>query len=181
MVQDEAAIVQGDDPVRVNSGGNTAPGSSHETSLPMDPYLEQHTSELMILILASMVLGTLLLLVPQLIKWNSHALDMQHTERMRALEQGQALPKDDFRALLAGRTAFLVPMVVICVAGTVTCFLAAYRTDTVFNVSLVVWSVAGVASLAAITGGVALMGRLAQLDKGVLEDEVPENPLDEKA
>jgi hypothetical protein len=35
-----------------------------------------------------------------------------------------------------------------------------------------------VVSLAAITGGVALMGRLAQLHAGDVEDEPPENPLD---
>jgi hypothetical protein len=72
----------------------------------------------------------------------------------------------------------LVPMVVVICAGTVTCFLVAYRTNDVFSVALAVWSVAGVVSLAAITGGVALIGRLAQLKAGA-EDEVPSNPLND--
>jgi len=62
-------------------------------------------------------------------------------------------------------------MVVVIAAGTVTCFLAAYRSDNLFTVAITAWSVAGVVSLAAITGGVALMGRLAQLHSGVGEDE----------
>jgi hypothetical protein len=37
--------------------------------------------------------------------------------------------------------------------------------------------VAGVVSLAAITGGVALMGRLAQLSETEQDEEVPSNPL----
>ena len=65
----------------------------------------------------------------------------------------------------------LVPMVVIISAGTVTCFLAAYRSDNLFTVAITAWSVAGVVSLAAITGGVALMGRLAQLHSGLRDEE----------
>jgi hypothetical protein len=56
----------------------------------------------------------------------------------------------------------------------VTCFLAAYKYDNLFSVSLAVWSVAGVVSLAAITGGVALMGRIAQLHAGVPDEEEQE-------
>jgi hypothetical protein len=66
-------------------------------------------------------------------------------------------------------------MVVVCAAGAVTCFLAAYRPEYLFSVALAVWSVAGVVSLAAIMGGVALMGRLAQLQAG-LEDEADDDP-----
>jgi hypothetical protein len=90
---------------------------------------------------------------------------------MRALEQGQILPRLDPRSTSAGRTASLVPMVVVCTAGTVTCFLSAYRAESLFAVSLAVWSVAGVVCLAAITGGVALMGRMAALQAGLFEDE----------
>ena len=43
---------------------------------------------------------------------------------------------------------------------------------------MAVWCVAGIVSLAAITGGVALIGRLAQLQTGDEEGEVPENPLE---
>jgi len=65
-------------------------------------------------------------------------------------------------------------------AATVTCFLVAYRNEQVFSVALAVWAVAGVVSLAAITGGVALMGRLAQLESGIDEleqEKPPKNPL----
>lgn len=143
----------------------------------MERFLEQHSGELMILVLATVVLGTLLVLVPQLLRAHQHALDMQHTENMKALEQGQKLPPADERTRYAGRTAALVPMVVVCAAGTVTCFLAGYKADNLFAVSLAVWSVAGVVGLAAITGGVALMGRLAQLSSGEPEEEPSENPL----
>jgi hypothetical protein len=143
----------------------------------MELFLEKHSSELMILILAALVFGTLLILTPQLLRAHQRALDMQHAERLRALEQGQSLPPVDFRSRAAGRTATLVPMVVVCAAATVTCFLIAFRSDSMFSVGLAVWSVAGVISLAAITGGVALIGRLAQINAGESE-EVPENPLE---
>ena len=102
---------------------------------------------------------------------------MKHEEHMRALEQGVDLPQNDDRSLFAGRTALLVPIVAVCTAGTVTCFLAAYRVDIVFSVSLAVWSVAGIVSLAAITGCVALLGRLAQLQSGMENEEFEESSL----
>ena len=71
----------------------------------------------------------------------------------------------------------LVPMVVIISAATVTCFLVAYKSEHLFAVSLAVWAVAGIVSLAAITGGVALIGRLAQLSSGMDDEEPPSNPL----
>jgi hypothetical protein len=81
------------------------------------------------------------------------------------------LPQIDERSLFAGRTAVLVPIVSVCTAGTVTCFLAAYKVENTFSVSLAVWSVAAIVSLAAITGCVALLGRLAQLQGGLEESE----------
>jgi hypothetical protein len=114
-------------------------------------------------------------LVPQLLKAHLRKSEMLHQQSLRALEQGIVLPVADEPTRAAGRTAMLVPMVVVICAGTVTCFLVAYRTNDVFAVALAVWSVAGIVSLAAITGGVALIGRLAQLKAGV-EDEVPSNP-----
>jgi hypothetical protein len=143
----------------------------------MNPFVEQHSGELTILILSGMVLGTLLALVPQLLRAQQRTLEIRHEEYMRALDQGQFLPALDERSRFAGRTASLVPMVVICAAGTVTCFLAAYRCENLFAVSLAVWSVAAVVSLAAITGGVALMGRLAQLSSELEEEEAPPHPL----
>ncbi len=138
-------------------------------------FLEVHSRELTTLILSAMVLGTLLFLVPRLLRAWREALQMRHVEHMKALEQGLSPTRPDVRSVFAGRTASLVPMVVTCAAGAVTCFL--YNYDNLFSVALVVWSVAGVVSLAAITGGVALMGRLAQLSSGEAEDEPPQNPL----
>jgi hypothetical protein len=142
-------------------------------------FVEEHSGALTILALCGLVLGTLLVLVPQLLRSHQQALEMQHQERMKTLEQGHTpLPVDE-RALAAGRVAMLVPMVVICAAATVTCFLVAYHSDSMVAVSMASWCVAGVVALAAITGGVALMGRLAQLSSGLIEDDYPEE-LDEK-
>jgi hypothetical protein len=144
----------------------------------MELFLEKHSGELVILALGLVVVGTLMVLVPQLLRASIRKAEMTHTEHMKALENGLALPLEDDRARVAGRMALLVPMVVLIAAGTVTCFLAAYRQEQVFTVSLAVWVVAGVVSLAAITGGVALIGRLAQLQAGDKDEEdVPENPM----
>jgi TctA family transporter len=144
----------------------------------MDSFLEKHSGEVTILLLAVLVLGTLLFALPQLLRMHMAAQEMLHAERMRALESGQGLPQEDNATVLAGRTAFLVPMVSVCVAGTVSCFLITCKSESVFAVALTVWTVAGVISLAAITGGVALMGRLAQLHSGAPEEEPPANPLE---
>jgi len=142
----------------------------------MRDILETHSAELMILIMLTILVVTLIIVVPQLLRAHLRKADMQHEENMRALENGQVVPPVDERSRVAGRTAMLVPMVVIISAATVTCFQIAYKSENVFQVSLAVWVVAGVVSLAAITGGVALIGRLAQLQSGEAE-EVPENPL----
>jgi hypothetical protein len=117
-------------------------------------------------------LGTLLILVPQLLRAQQRTLEMQHTERMRTLEQGLPIAPPDERSRSTGRVALIVPTVVMCAAATVTCFLVAYGSESLFAVALATWCVAGVVALAAITGGVALMGRLAQLSAGE-EEEVP--------
>src|SRR5215470_2467789 len=99
---------------------------------------------------------------------------------MRALEQGLVVPAMDERSRATGRVALIVPTVVLCAAATVTCFLVAYASEHLFAVALAVWCVAGVVALAAITGGVALMGRLAQLgsaEEQPEDEEVPSNPL----
>jgi hypothetical protein len=141
-------------------------------------FVEVHSSELTILVLSALVLGTLLLIVPRLLRTRMQALELEHAERMKALEQGITLPTADHRSVAAGRTAYMVPMVVFITAGTVTCFLTAYRDEHLFHVTLTVWSVACIVSLAAITGGVALMGRLAQLDEREHDEELPKNPLE---
>jgi hypothetical protein len=148
--------------------------------VPPKEFLDAYRGELTILVLAAMILGALLVLVPQLLRVSHRALDLQHEERMRALEQGEVLPRTDERSAYAGRTAALVPMVTVCAAGTVTCFLAAYKYDNLFSVALAVWSVAGVVSLAAITG-VALMGRIAQLHSGVPEEQEEDEQMPEDA
>jgi hypothetical protein len=142
----------------------------------MDELLRQHSNELMILFLSGMVLGTLLVLVPQLLRAHQRSLELLHEEHLRALGEGHELPPPDHLAHAAGRTAALVPIVVVCAAATVTCFLVSFKPTDLFAVALAVWCVTGVVSLAAITGGVALMGRLAQLDAGDGEAP-PENPL----
>lgn len=149
-----------------------------EVSTDPDNFISQHSGELTILVVIALVLLTLLILVPQLLRANQRSQELQHTERLKALEHGQILPRPDSRSAAAGRTASLVPMVVVCAAGTVTCFLTAYRQESLFAVTLAVWSVAGVVSLAAITGGVALMGRLAQLDHDEEDEDLPANPLE---
>ena len=128
----------------------------------------------MILLLIAMVMATLLVLVPQLLRAHRKNQEEKHTERMQALERGIAIPGDESRARAAGRTAALVPMVTVIVAGTVTCFLVAFRSEYLLSVTITVWSVAGLISLFAITGGSALLGRLAQLDSG--EPEEPDEP-----
>lgn len=144
-------------------------------------FFEIHSGEVIILVLFALVLGTLLVLVPQLLRAHQRTQEMHHLEQLKALERGQPLMRPDERARFAGRTAALVPMVVVCAAGTVTCFLAAYRADALFGTALAVWSVAGVVCLAAITGGVALMGRLAQLNAGYFEADEEEEDVPEDA
>src|SRR5437868_6004858 len=131
----------------------------------LDPknFVELHSGALTILVLCGLVLGTLLILVPQLLRSHQRIMEMQHAERMRALEQGMPIAPVDDRSRATGRVAVIVPTVVMCAAATVTCFLVAYASESLFAVAVAVWSVAGVVALAAITGGVALMGRLAQL------------------
>jgi hypothetical protein len=137
----------------------------------MEQYLETYANELMIILLTAMVLGTLLVVVPQLLRAHQKTAEIRHAEFLRAMEQGQPAPADDIRSRAAGRTTALVPMVVVCAAATVTCFLVAYKSEYMFAITVTVWAVAGVVSLAAITGGVALMGRLAQLDAGLPDEE----------
>jgi hypothetical protein len=144
--------------------------------MTLEAFLQQHSGELTILILSALVLGSLLMLVPQLLRSHQHITELSHAEHMRALEQGQAVPRIDERSLFAGRTALLVPIVSVCTAGTVTCFLVAYRSEIMFSVALAVWCVTGVVSLAAITGGVALLGRIAQLVSGEEAEEYSEEP-----
>jgi hypothetical protein len=137
-------------------------------------FLQQHSSELLVLILSTFFFTTLLILVPQLLRAQQQFEAWRHEEYMRSLEKGLPLPQMDNRSLFAGRTAVLVPIVAIITAGTVTCFLIVYKSEIMFSVSLSIWTVAGVVGLAAITGGVALLGRIAQLTSGHVDEEFSE-------
>ncbi len=141
----------------------------------MDVFLQHNSGSLTILILTALVLVTLLILVPQLLRSHQHTIELTHTEHMRALEQGLPVSRPDERSVFAGRTALLVPIVSICTAGTVTCFLVAYKSENLLSVTLGVWCVAGVVSLAAISGGVALLVRLAQMHTSA-EEEYQDRP-----
>ena len=55
----------------------------------MEVFLEKHSSEVMTLVLAALVLGTLLVIVPQLLRSHHRSLEMQHAEHLRSLEAGQ--------------------------------------------------------------------------------------------
>src|SRR5271166_3311575 len=105
----------------------------------MELFLEKHSGELMILITFALLVLTLIVLVPQLLRANLRKSEMAHLEHLRAIEAGLPLPPADESARQAGRTAMLVPMVVICAASTVTCFLVAYRSTDAVAVSLGVW------------------------------------------
>lgn len=136
----------------------------------METLLEKHSGELLILVMAILLVATLLIVVPQLLRHNHKANEMRHAEHLKALECGQSLPPLDVKSRMAGRTAALVPMVSVICAAVVTSFLVAYRSESLFGVTVAVWAVAGLVGLAAVTGGVALLGRLAHIDAG-LEDE----------
>ena len=144
----------------------------------MPNLFEIHSREFTLITLALILVGTLIIIVPQLLKANLRKSEMTHIEHNKALENGEKLPIIDEHSRLAGRLMLLVPMVVMLAAGTVTCFLAIYGSEMIFPVSLSVWVVAGVVSLAAITGGVALVGRLDQFDENPddAEEEFTEKP-----
>ncbi len=145
--------------------------------LDLEIFLEKHSGELLIFVMAILLVGTLLIVVPQLLRHNHKVSEMRHSEHIKAVECGQSLPPFDVRSRMAGRTAALVPMVSVICAATVTSFLVAYRSESLFSVTVAVWAVAGLVSLAAVTGGVALLGRLAQLDAGLAEEEDEEESL----
>ena len=140
----------------------------------MPPFLERYSSEVAIVILGAMVMATLLVLVPKILRAQQKLQEDRHVERQKLLEKGLPLQFEDSRTRAAGRTASLVPIVSVIVAGTVTCFLVAYRSESLLSVAIVVWSASGVVCLFAITGGIALLGRLAQFAAGATdEDESP--------
>ena len=139
-----------------------------------DEFIKVHSGELVILAMLLLVIITLFVALPQLLRANLRKAEWWHEERLKSIEKGIPIPDDDDRSRTAGRIALLVPMVIMISAATVTSFLVVYKSDQLFAVALAVWVVAGVVSLAAITGGVALMGRIALL-KSEEEDEDEED------
>ena len=97
--------------------------------------LKDHSGELLILTLAIVILLTLLIVVPQLLRANLRKNEMWHEQRLKSLEKGLPLPLDDERGRLAGRTAMLVPIVVMIAAATVTSFLVVYKSENVCSAS----------------------------------------------
>jgi hypothetical protein len=135
--------------------------------------LQEHSGEVLIVALTLILVLTFLAVLPFLLRHNHRKAELLHREHMQALEKGQPLPIEDYRARAAGRTALFVPMVVMLAAAAVTCFLVSTHTENLFAVSLAVWVVAGTVSLTAITGGVALIGRLAQIQARQEDEEEP--------
>ena len=146
-----------------------------QPALSLESFLEKHSGGILVLILTALVLVALLVLIPQLLRSSQRTQELQHNERMKALEAGQILPQENALRAAAGRTAVLVPSITVCAAATVTCYLVVYKSDHLIALALTVWCVTGVVSLAAITAGVALMSRLAHLD------EPEEEPAEELA
>ena len=135
--------------------------------------LQEHSGEVLILALTIILLLSFLAVLPFLLRHNHRKAEMLHREHLQALETGQQLPVEDYRARAAGRTALFVPIIGTLAAAGVTCFLVSTHTEYVFAVSLAVWVVAGTISLTAITGGVALIGRLAQIQARQEDEEEP--------
>lgn len=142
----------------------------------IDEIIKAHSNELLILAILCVIVVTLLIALPQLLRANLKKAEWWHEERLKAIDKGLPMPADDDRSRVAGRIALLVPMVVMISAGTVTSTLVVYKSEQLFAVALAVWVVAGVVSLAAITGGVALMGRIALLQAGEPEEDEEHEP-----
>ena len=132
-----------------------------------DEFIRIHSAELMILAMLLLIIITLLIALPQLLRNNLRKAEWWHEERIKSVDKGIPIPPDDDRSRTAGRIALMVPMVGMISAATVTSFLVVYKSEYLFAVTLAVWVVSGVVSLAAITGGVALMGRIALASGGI--------------
>jgi hypothetical protein len=141
--------------------------------------VQDHSGEVLIFALSCVVVLALLIAMPFLLRHNMRKSELTHREHVQALEKGLPLPNDDHRARVAGRTALFVPMVGMLAAAGVTCFLVSTHVENLFAVSLAVWVVAGVVSLTAITGGVALIGRLAQIQARQEDDEDEDAAVDQ--
>src|SRR5947208_16866547 len=79
----------------------------------MEALLEKHSSELMILALVAMVMASLIVIIPKLLRVHQKNQELRNAERLKALEQGLPIPPGDDRARAAGRTAVLVPCIAV--------------------------------------------------------------------
>ena len=138
-------------------------------------FAKAHSTETLVLVLSCVGVLTFLFVLPQVLRYNMRRSELAHEEHLQALQRGLIIPVDDFRARMAGRCALLVPIVSVACATVVTCFLIYHGHESLFAASLAIWVVAGVVALAAITGGVALIGRLAQI-QARQDDEDEEEP-----
>src|SRR5438094_762797 len=66
----------------------------------MEAFFEKHSGELVIVVLCLLLLGTLMVLVPQLLRAHLRKVEMAHLEHMRALENGLTVPIEDDRATI---------------------------------------------------------------------------------
>ena len=96
--------------------------------------VKEHSGEMLILSLALVIVITLLIVLPQLLRANLRKSELIHEEHLRALEKGLPIPIQDDRARMAARTALLVPMVVMIATGTVTSFIVVYKSENLFAV-----------------------------------------------
>ena len=142
-----------------------------------NPLIKDHSGELLLIAMTSLLLLSLLIAIPQVLRATMRKAELLHLERLKSIEKGIPANIDDERSRQAGRTAMVVPTVVIISAATVTSILVVYKAESLFAIALSIWIVAGVVSLAAITGGVALIGRLAQIQAGEKneEEDTPES------
>ena len=101
----------------------------------MAAFIETHSGELTILALILMVLATLMVIVPQLLRANLRKAEMAHLEHLKALEQGRPIPLDDNRSRMAARLALLVPMVVM-IAAYILIFIVMLIFGLIFGAAL---------------------------------------------
>src|SRR5215831_17931640 len=93
--------------------GAAQPMALDQNDMVLLTFLKEHSGEMLILAIIALVLITLLIILPQLVRANMRKAEMWHEQRIKSLEKGIPLPLDDDRARLAGRTALLVPIVVM--------------------------------------------------------------------
>src|SRR6184192_4147297 len=111
-------------PAVVHAGDEQSVRKSETARIDPDKtFLENYSGGLLILVMFMILVVTLIILVPQLLRAHLRKSEMVHLEHLKAIELGKGVPPEDDRARVAGRTAMLVPMVVMIAAGTVTCFL----------------------------------------------------------